>query len=53
MDRPADADQLRGMTGRQRIEAISKSLATANLGAEVRFGIEGPTFAEIAKALSP
>jgi len=30
-----------------KIEAISKSLAVGKLGAEVRFGFDGPTCAEI------
>jgi len=34
------------------LAAISKSLAEANLGAHVRFGWQGPTFAEIAKVLT-
>ena len=34
------------------LAAISKSLAEAKLGEHVRFGVEGPTFAEIAKVLA-
>ncbi len=34
-----------------RVEKISASLATGKVGAEVRFGTSGPTFAEIAKVL--
>ena len=51
MERPAEADGLRGLTGRKRIEMISASLARGKLGDHVRFGIEGPTFAEIATVL--
>ena len=35
------------------LAAISKSLAEVKLGEHVRFGVEGPTFGEIAAVLGP
>jgi len=49
MDRPVE--DMRGMSGRDRIEAITGSLTESGLANEVRFGVSGPLFGEVAEAL--